>query len=672
MRTYTPHPIVPRLNVFISSKDHLADERQTAAYAVEELGMMPIRSETEFWIATTDPKEYLTQVQQSHVVLLIVEAQPSLKPGEDERGYYEYVRGEIEAALREGKAVLMFIREAASGASSSRLDGIVRDMEAYVFPRRFRNCAELRDVIVAGLLSELARRYVEEPDVIVSRRNLYSSAAALVGKTNRRIYLSQETPSLLFGPRRDQREERHFYEECMKWVQAAQDGDREREFVLLFNMEDVRREVRDNLYAYDHGPDQMREHLGELKGWVGECLQIVPLEQPVMRFAVCDQVASLWLRIGHHVFGIADRQQSTCNALIQMANEAMQTCSHPGEDFIQELIDQLEGVGRAWPASGSSAGAEGRGPFVEDPEDLLREIVRLRKAYVPELKRVAEEGTVTDQCLFLRDARARIFRECTAQELELPANFRRYFEVSDSATASFGLSLDRAHGEQHKLDVVHFGLRLMRHYWGSVRPDLRWLLVLVLNEHDEGRRVATDEGHEAKGAELIRARMRDVGGFRSEDVDRCASAVGNHAIISVRDPRRKRATDSDGALLDDTLLVADCISLLDPSRTITHACKALAGAKTGEHEDVFTEYLVNWRKRRDYMLKEIGQTLCADLVDPLQSAFEATTEVVSQFVGGTPMAELAAAVAAGSDVGAFCARYGEKPYPVLPIYHHAF
>jgi len=642
------------LNVFISSKDKLDDERLTAAEAVRDLGMNPILSQSHYWVATSDEKEYIRQVQQAHIVILLLEANPEIAEAEDQQMYYRYVREEIDVALAKGRTVLMFIRQRKWEPYPEQLDDIIKRMESYVFPRTFHDCVELRTVITSALLSELFDTYVEEPEVIESAHNLYLSAADLIAKAKQRVFLSQATPSLLFGPRTGSRDERLFWEACSAWMKSAATS-REKEFVLLFNVEDVRREALTGLRKYDLAIVQ--QNISDLRKCMGEAVRIVPLNQPVLRFAVFDHKVSLWLRIGQRVFGIAAEQHTTCDALVRMAHDTVQTQSLDATLFLDEIEKHVNNV---WciTQQAESRLRENRKPFFDVPIDLLKQIIILRHLFVPALVRCAERS-VTEQASFLREARRRLYFDCTGHQLNLPENYDRYFSLSDRATASFGLSLDRAHGEQHKLDVIYFGLKLMTVYWPEVRDELARLLLVVLNEHDEGRRVATDGTHEKKGAELVRTRMSDIGGFLLEDISHCADAVGNHAIISVRKTDRLRPSDQEAALLDDTLLVADCLSLLDPTRTIAHACK---------HRTTLKQYLDNWYECRDFMLRQIEKTMYADLAEPFRLAHQHTSEVISTFIGRMDMDELREASTEGQDVKAFCAFCGEEPYPALPIY----
>jgi hypothetical protein len=506
------------LNVFISSKDEMDDERLTAAEAVRDLGMNPILSQSQYWVATSDDKEYVRQVQQAHIVVLLLEANPDIGEPEEQRTYYRYVREEIDVALEKGRTVLMFIHQRKWEPYPKQLDDIVKRMEAYVFPRTFHDCVELRAVVSSALLSELFDTYVEEPEVIESAHNLYLSAADLMGKAKQRVFLSQATPSLLFGPRTGCRDERLFWEACSKWMKSAAKSS-EKEFVLLFNVEDVRREVLSSLRKYDIAI--VRQNISDLRESMGESVRIVPLDQPVLRFAVFDHKASLWLRIGERVFGIAAEQHSTCDALVRMAHETVQTQSLDATAFLDEIEGHVDNVWRITEQAESRL-REKQTPFFDAPIDLLKQIIVLRHLFVPDLVRCAERS-VTEQVSFLREARRRLYSDCTRHQLNLPENYDRYFALSDRATASFGLNQDRAHGEQHKLDVIYFGLKLMAAYWPDMRDELSRLLLLVLNEHDEGRRVATDGTHEEKGAGLVRMRMSDIGGFLLDDISHCCT-----------------------------------------------------------------------------------------------------------------------------------------------------
>lgn len=652
--------LTSKLNVFISSKDFLDDERLTVAQAISDLGMNPILSQSHYWVATSDDKEYLRQVQIANVVILLLEANPEIPTEMSEETYYHYVLNEIDIALEKGKAVLMFVKQKKWEKYPELLDSILQKMQSYVFPRTFNSCVDLRSAVLSALLSELFDSYIQEPEVLESSHNLYRSATDLINRANQRIYLSQKTPTILFGPRLNSREERLFFDACKAWIESAVTSDN-KEFVILYNIDDVMKEMRENLSQYNVA--MIRDNLKFLRDKLGESLKIVPVNQPLIKFAVFDHKMSLWLRLGQKVFGIAAQQHATCDVLIRMSHDIVQSQPISSRDHITQLLDHLDNVTRTIQirSHDSEKRQSSATNFIDRADDLHREIILLRKSFVEELHTVSVKS-VSEQVVFLRHTRCQIYKDCIGIELSLPSNYEQYFELSDRATASFGLSLDRAHGEHHKLDVIYFGLKLMNYFWNEVRAELPRLLLLILNEHDEGRRVAYDGNHERKGAELVRSRMMEIGGFLHQDIEKCVNAIGNHAFISVGKRHRSRPEDREEALLDDTLIVADCLSLLDPSRTIAHAVK---------HNITMENYYNNWRSRRNFMFEQIEKTIYADLCGHIEQAMQITEKVISQFM---PLSEeeMKESAKRGDDIKAYCELFGEPPYLHLPIYGYSY
>ena len=82
---------------FISSRDDMLDERDTVFHALEEINVAPILGDTRAQPPASNHKEYITLVQKSDFVVLIVD-----------KGDSPFVKEEIEACLLVGKNVLVF------------------------------------------------------------------------------------------------------------------------------------------------------------------------------------------------------------------------------------------------------------------------------------------------------------------------------------------------------------------------------------------------------------------------------------------------------------------------------------------------------------------------------------------------------------------------------------
>ncbi|MFZ3136348.1 MAG: hypothetical protein WA126_03025 [Thermodesulfovibrionales bacterium] len=184
----------------------------------------------------------------------------------------------------------MFVKQKKWEKYPELLDSILQKMQSYVFPRTFHSCVDLRSAVISALLSELFDSYIQEPEVLESSHNLYRSATDLINRANQRIYLSQKTPTILFGPRLNSRDERLFFDACKEWIERAIASDN-KEFVILYNIDDVMNEMRENLFQYDFA--MIVDNLKFLRDSLGESLKIVPVNQPLIRFAVFDHKMSL-------------------------------------------------------------------------------------------------------------------------------------------------------------------------------------------------------------------------------------------------------------------------------------------------------------------------------------------------------------------------------------------
>ncbi|TAL70140.1 MAG: hypothetical protein EPN82_05875 [Bacteroidetes bacterium] len=137
------------------------------------------------------------------------------------------------------------------------------------------------------------------------------------------------------------------------------------------------------------------------------------------------------------------------------------------------------------------------------------------------------------------------------------------------------MSDDRVHGEHHKLDVLKWGLLVQKQLIEKKFSEetAAELLPIVLNEHDEGRRVAGDFEHELKSAVLVRLRLGDYNEYKQNEIGAIANVIGNHSGITKRKNEKYRYNNKIEEILMDSLTIADRISAIDPLRVLAYFLK---------------------------------------------------------------------------------------------------
>ena len=139
-----------QLKVFVSSKTRLREERAVAERAIEEIHMEPVLIDLESWIASTDSEEWLVQLRESDLIVLILEEGLPPEEATQEAEYYRFVEQETDLAASLGKPVLVFLRTAGPGTQRSQL---VERLQARAYGRRFETIVELGSVLQEAVLS---------------------------------------------------------------------------------------------------------------------------------------------------------------------------------------------------------------------------------------------------------------------------------------------------------------------------------------------------------------------------------------------------------------------------------------------------------------------------------------------------------------------------------------
>jgi len=235
-------------NVFISSKDMLKQERGTVERVIRSLDMNPIRTETSEWFATPDSKEYLTRIGNSNIVVLIVDLAAKIEDVNSAR-YYQYVKEEVDLAFSLGVPVLAFFKET-NEKSRKEINAFVNDVQYKLFSHTFRNSTELSKSVRASLLNELFRKYTYRPALLTSSKKIYKETTSLVNNCKYRLYLSQQTPTLLLGARAGRDYEKDLYNKIKSLI-TKNKRNRKLEIVLLYDSAKTNAEIENNLENYN-------------------------------------------------------------------------------------------------------------------------------------------------------------------------------------------------------------------------------------------------------------------------------------------------------------------------------------------------------------------------------------------------------------------------------------
>jgi len=301
---------------------------------------------------------------------------------------------------------------------------------------------------------------------------------------------------------------------------------------------------------------------------------------------------------------------------------------------------------------------------------MFQELIKIRQEFVPKILEARKKFSTSRQAEFLDRARQRLLSDSGFEFKKYKYLCADYLQASDIYTSGFGINTDRTHGEHHKFDVVYFGTKIVTTLDFSFGLKEGALLLIVLNEHDEGRRIAGDAEHEIKSGELIRMRMMNYPTFTHQEIEDCVIAVKSHKRITGNS--RYRPQNTRQKFLYAVLMLADKISGLDPLRHTAYAVKHNC-IKDGKKIN-WVNFIQYYCKRSITSLKE-ALTLSpkfANLLpeaESLERKFTLFINVLFDDLDKSDNDTFIKYVNEGNDVKLFNKTFNIKPpIPAMPIY----
>ena len=319
--------------IFISSKDILVDERAAVEAAIADLNMVPVRVETTTWLATPLSHEYLHQIRQCQLVVLVLAPVDTSIAGAN---YYQYVKAEIYLAFAEGKKVLLFVR---IGKTSAQQDEFLQSVQPRVFACHFTNAIDLLRLTKLSILHELVRQYSSEPFLFTGRRQFYEFITTLIQKTQTRLIISTLTPIFLLGPRKNLYYEQLLYDRILDVVRrSSQPGGPE--IVLLYNRGQTENELKYRSDGYNS--DRFIDYCQRLQPFVSERCAVAAGPEETIPYVVVDNNFAIGQGFGSSILVTASESVITCNALHGSAKEYAAEPPHQGIEHFLRLVAQWQ------------------------------------------------------------------------------------------------------------------------------------------------------------------------------------------------------------------------------------------------------------------------------------------------------------------------------------------
>jgi hypothetical protein len=240
-----------RTKVFISSAmDELEYEREIATKVIKELNLEPSVFEGFPAMSKTLEDAYIDEIKDCDIFVLIL--WKTLRTAV-EREYYEAIRG--------NKSILIFVKMLKEGESREEelnefLGSIRRNGEkgtdvAHVrFYKHYRSLADLEEGLRNGIISEINRWLARTIMMTHTRKEMYELGTNIIVSAQRRLCITQRTPSLFFGARPYDAPEKekvsyemNFYDALNDWIDRAIE-DEERECIYLYDVQDTKAEMK--------------------------------------------------------------------------------------------------------------------------------------------------------------------------------------------------------------------------------------------------------------------------------------------------------------------------------------------------------------------------------------------------------------------------------------------
>lgn len=322
------------LRVFISSKDYLEDERTTVEKAVSDLHMIPIRTETTYWLATRYLDEYLRQVKKSDIVILLLEESNRNVSDFDE--FYKYVKEEIDIAFNRGKAILLFVKQS---TNNTQFNEFLTEVKFKVFARKFKTCIELYETVRKSLLYEIYRKYASNPIFIGNRKTLYECTNMYLSKIQYRVFISENTPGCLLGPRKGIQFEKELHNTLFSFLEQVKKKEKKIRIFLLFNINKTKEELQVNKQNYE--TNLFRENCDRLRSVLSENMAVVGVSEEIVPFIVCDNMYIIGPRLEKRVIALLDNSPEVVKELEKMVNYFTSELNDQGITKFEEILSEM-------------------------------------------------------------------------------------------------------------------------------------------------------------------------------------------------------------------------------------------------------------------------------------------------------------------------------------------
>jgi len=320
---------IRQISVFVSSDmTELEYDREIAQQALKDINIHPILFELFPAMNMSPSESYTEEVRDCDIFLLLLWKSLS-----------SWVLEEYNEAVKQSKPILMLVKSLAG--DEKRTPGLTTFLKKFdpnsrgrpprrVTYHKYRSVAELKTAVRESIAAEIAKFY-REPIYTMARNEMYELGTSIIRYTQRRLYLFQQTPSLILGARD------YLADDAMKYAYEKEFADvlkawidnnyklADKEFLYLFSKEATRQELQ-NKKLVDNtsllsGVRRKLQWLKDIEAQSGRRFRIGMLDVPISGpLIVGDNRYATWVLGGDRAVSIAQENNKICDILVRILN----------------------------------------------------------------------------------------------------------------------------------------------------------------------------------------------------------------------------------------------------------------------------------------------------------------------------------------------------------------
>lgn len=313
----------------------LENEREVIQEVLKEMNITPSLFELFPAMSQSPFNAYIEEVRESDIFVLLIW-----------KSFRQAVQSEYEEALKANKSILVIIKsliddeereEEAKNFIKNLSEGLGSNgfkSKKVVF-KNYRKLSEFRSVVRDSIKTELAK-YYSEPRYTQSREEMYELGVEMITQTQKRLYICQQTPSLILGARdylakedNKLQYEKQFQTSLIQWINQNKENN-DAELCYFFSKSNLEKELNEfNLYGNQPFLTKMHEKINwlcELEKSTARRFRFTMTNQPFSGpLIIGDNRYGIWILGSDEAISISKEDEKFCNMVSRVLRIRSQT-----------------------------------------------------------------------------------------------------------------------------------------------------------------------------------------------------------------------------------------------------------------------------------------------------------------------------------------------------------